>query len=223
MDAQLDAVNAATARLGFGGARIAVGETGWPSAGDATQPAATVENAATYNRRLVSKALSATQIGTPGKPGVFVPTYIFALFNEDQKPGPSSERNWGLLYPNLTPVYAIDLTGQTAASVYSPSVESPILAGPPLSAGSGMWCVSSAGADPTTMENALNFACGVNADFCAAIQSGQSCYLPDTVASHASWAFNQYWHQYKGAGGSCSFGGAAVLTSTDPSKPDCIC
>jgi hypothetical protein len=206
MDAQLDAVNAAAAGLG------------WPSAGDADQPGATLANAAAYNRRLVSKVLSTTQVGTPARPGIFIPTYIFSLFNEDLKPGPSSERNWGLLYPNLTAVYAIDLTGQTTASEYSPTGESPILATPPLSAGSGTWCVSNAAADPTTLENALNFACGANAAFCTAIQVGQSCYLPNTVASHASWALNNYWQNYKAAGGSCSFDGAGVLTSTDPSK-----
>ncbi|KAG0631139.1 hypothetical protein M758_1G230500 [Ceratodon purpureus] len=222
MDAQLDAVNAAAARLGFAGLRLSVGETGWPSAGDANQPGATIDNAATYNRRLVSKIMSTSQVGTPAKPGVVIPTYIFALFNENQKPGAASERNWGLLYPNLSPVYAIDLTGKTAASEYSPTVESPILATPPLSAGSGTWCVSNAAADPTTLENALNFACGVNAEFCAAIQSGQSCYVPNTVAGHASWALNNYWQNYKGAGGSCSFDGAGVLTSTDPSFGACV-
>lgn len=219
MDAQLDAVYAAASQIGFAGMRISVGETGWPSAGDADQPGATIDNAAAYNRRLVRKVLSTTQVGTPGRPGIVIPTYVFALFNENLKPGASSERNWGLLFPNLTPVYAIDLTGQTADTAYSPNVDpSPILATPPLSSGSGTWCISNAAADPTTLENALNFACGANAAFCTAIQPNQTCYLPSTVGSHASWAFNNYWQAYKGAGASCSFSGAGLLTSTDPSK-----
>lgn len=216
MDAQLDAVYAAGAQLGFGGLRLSVGETGWPSAGDPTQPGASVDNAAAYNRRLVRKVMSSTQVGTPGRPGIVIPTYIFALFNENQKPGPTTERNWGLLYPNLTPVYSIDLTGQTTESAYTNPP--PILATAPLSSGSGTWCISNAAVDAATLENGLNFACGADAAFCTAIQPNQSCYLPSTVAAHASWAFNNYYQAYKGAGGSCNFDGAGLLTNTDPSK-----
>ena len=214
MDAQLDAVNAASTSLGFPNVRVAIGESGWPSAGDGNQSDATVENAAAYNRRLVRKSLSTTHVGTPLRPGIFIPTYIFSLFNEDLKPGAGSERHWGLLYPNLTPVYAIDLTGQLRDNQYSPSS---VLSTPPLDT-PGTWCVSNLAADPVTLANGLNFACNASADICAALQPGQSCYLPTTVASHASWAFNSYWQKYKGAGGRCFFDGAAVLTSTDPSK-----
>ncbi|XP_024371108.1 glucan endo-1,3-beta-glucosidase GV isoform X2 [Physcomitrium patens] len=213
MDAQLDAVYAAATKLGFTSLRIAIGETGWPSAGDSTEVAATIDNAANYNRRLVRKILSTTQIGTPARPGVFIPTYIFALFNENLKPGVSSERNWGLLHPNLSPVYAIDLTGQIYDSQYSPNSNSS-----PLQTGSGTWCISNENSDPVTLENGLNFACGADVEFCKAIQPSASCYLPSTIVSHAAWAFNNYWQKYKGAGGSCSFSGAGVLTSTDPSK-----
>lgn len=118
-DAQLDAVIAATEKLGFGDVRVAVGETGWPTKSDATQVGASVVNAASYNRRLVRRIL-ATSGGTPKRPDVFIPTFIFALFNENEKPGPESERNWGLLYPDLSPVYAIDLTGQMLDSQYAP-------------------------------------------------------------------------------------------------------
>ncbi|XP_073392662.1 glucan endo-1,3-beta-glucosidase 1-like, partial [Physcomitrium patens] len=76
--------------------------------------------------------------------------------------------------------------------------------------------------DPVTLENVFNFACGADAEFCAAIQPGQSCYLPNTLVRHADWAFNSYWQKYKGAGASCSFDGAGVLTSTDPSFGECV-
>ncbi|XP_073392720.1 glucan endo-1,3-beta-glucosidase-like [Physcomitrium patens] len=132
MDAQLDAVYAASFKLGFASLRIAVGETGWPTAGDPTQVHAPIDNAAVYNRRLVRKALSTTQIGTPSRPGFIIPSYIFALFNENLKPGAGSERNWGLLYPNLSQVYALDLTGQLSDSQNSPSSDSS-----PLVSGSG--------------------------------------------------------------------------------------
>jgi exo-beta-1,3-glucanase (GH17 family) len=120
LDAQLDAVISGMEKLGVTDVRVAVGETGWPTKGDATQTGASIQNAASYNRRLVRKILATSGGGTPKRPDVFIPTFIFALFNENLKPGPESERNWGLLYPNLQPVYAIDLTGQTLDSQYAP-------------------------------------------------------------------------------------------------------
>lgn len=120
LDAQLDAVIAGMEKLGVSDVRVAVGETGWPTKADATQTGASIQNAASYNRRLVRKILAASGGGTPRRPDLFIPTFIFALFNENTKPGPESERNWGLLYPDLQPVYAIDLTGQTPDSQYTP-------------------------------------------------------------------------------------------------------
>jgi hypothetical protein len=44
-----------------------------------------------------------------------------------------------------------------------------------------------------------------------------SCFNPDTVRDHASYAFNSYY-QKNPVQTSCDFGGTAVLTSTNPSK-----
>ncbi|KAJ7514316.1 hypothetical protein O6H91_23G038800 [Diphasiastrum complanatum] len=109
LDAQLDALLAAMARLGFEKVKLWISETGWPTKGDADELGASIPNAALYNNRLVNWALGDTK-GTPRLPGEAIPTFIFALFNENLKPGPSTERNWGLLYPNGTFVYAFDLT-----------------------------------------------------------------------------------------------------------------
>ncbi|GLJ09202.1 hypothetical protein SUGI_0103690 [Cryptomeria japonica] len=94
------------ATLGYGEVKVVISETGWPTNGDSS--GATVANAASYNTRLVSKLLSNT--GTPRRPQTFFPTFIFALFNEDLKPGATTERNWGLFYADGTPVFDIDLS-----------------------------------------------------------------------------------------------------------------
>lgn len=108
--AQLDAMNSAMRKWGFGNVHIAISETGWPTKGDANQLGApSIRNAQTYNQRLVKKVLSG---GTPMYPDRFIPTFIFALFNENEKAGPTSERNWGLLDSNGDPMYRIDLTGK---------------------------------------------------------------------------------------------------------------
>ena len=97
-DAMVDAAYAALKSIGAEGVDIVVSESGWPSAGDS---AATKENARLYNSNLIQHASE----GTPRRPGTAVETYIFGLFNENQKNGPEIERNFGLLYPNKQPVY----------------------------------------------------------------------------------------------------------------------
>jgi len=103
-DAMMDAVYSAMKKLGYEDVEIAVGETGWPSAGDENEPAANLENAVSYNGNLV-KHLNSGQ-GTPLMPNRTFETYIFSFFNEDLKPS-ISERNYGLFKPDLSPVYDV--------------------------------------------------------------------------------------------------------------------
>ncbi|CAN1227315.1 Glucan endo-1,3-beta-glucosidase 11 [Linum grandiflorum] len=90
--AQVDAVVFAISKLGYGNIEVRVSETGWPSNGDADEVGATVQNAASYNRNLLRRQV-----------------YLFALFNEDMKPGPTSERNYGLYQPDCSMVYNVGL------------------------------------------------------------------------------------------------------------------
>ncbi|KAK3010839.1 hypothetical protein RJ639_011518 [Escallonia herrerae] len=112
--AQVDAVIFASARLGFGGIEVRVSETGWPSKGDQNEVGATVANAATYNRNLLRRQLRGE--GTPLRPNMRVEAYLFALFNEDMKPGPTSERNYGLYQPDLTMAYNVGLSALGSTS-----------------------------------------------------------------------------------------------------------
>lgn len=114
LDAQLDAMAAAFAAVGYPDVRIALSETGWPTIGDSNELGANIANAKVYNQNLVNHILSNPTIGTPRRPGIFIPTFIFALYNENEKPGPTTERNWGLLYPNGKPVYPINIKSVSA-------------------------------------------------------------------------------------------------------------
>ncbi|XP_010686003.2 glucan endo-1,3-beta-glucosidase 14 [Beta vulgaris subsp. vulgaris] len=105
--AQLDAVYAAIKLMGHTDIEVHVSETGWPSKGDPNEVGATIQNAATYNGNLLKRVES--KEGTPGRPNVPIIVYVFALFNENLKPGPASERNYGLYYPDTSPVYNIGL------------------------------------------------------------------------------------------------------------------
>ncbi|KAJ7515431.1 hypothetical protein O6H91_22G012900 [Diphasiastrum complanatum] len=103
--AQVDAVYAALDQLGYQDLPVVVSETGWPSQGDADQAGAGMQNAKDYNQNLISYVT--TTMGTPLKPQQALDVYIFALFNEDEKPGPTSERNFGLFNPDGTAVYSL--------------------------------------------------------------------------------------------------------------------
>ncbi|KAL8268653.1 hypothetical protein R6Q59_002451 [Mikania micrantha] len=110
--AQVDAVIFAIARLGYGGIEVRVSETGWPSKGDPDEVGATPQNAAVYNRNLLRRQLRGE--GTPLRPKMRLEIYLFALFNEDMKPGPTSERNYGLYQPDGSMAYNVGLSALSA-------------------------------------------------------------------------------------------------------------
>lgn len=125
--AQVDAAIFAMARLGYNGIEVRVSETGWPSKGDPNEVGATVVNAATYNKNLLRRQMA--NEGTPLRPNMRLEVYLFALFNEDMKPGPTSERNYGLFQPDGTMAYNVGLSAlSTPSSSSTPSTASISLA-----------------------------------------------------------------------------------------------
>ncbi|XP_030529709.1 glucan endo-1,3-beta-glucosidase-like [Rhodamnia argentea] len=99
-DAMVDAVFVALEKINAPGLSIAIGETGWPSAGN--PPHTTTDNARTYNKNFMDHVLNRT--GTPRRPGMAMEAFFFELFNEDEKAG-GVEQNFGFFYPNTRPVY----------------------------------------------------------------------------------------------------------------------
>lgn len=79
------------------------------------------------------------------------------------------------------------------------------------------WCVAKSGAPQTALQSALDFACGMGGADCSQIQQGGSCYNPNSLQNHASFAFNSYY-QKNPAPTSCDFGGTATIVNANPSK-----
>ncbi|KAE9622141.1 putative glucan endo-1,3-beta-D-glucosidase [Lupinus albus] len=212
-DQMIDAVYFAINRLGYPNVPIFIAETGWPNSGDSNQIGANINNAATYNRNFIKKVTKKPTIGTPLRPGVVLQSFLFSLFNENQKPGPGTERHFGLFYPNGKMIYDIDLSGKKSKHKKSRV--------PKNNSRRKRWCVVARGVNVTSVAKALSYACSQGNGTCDLIQPGKKCYRPNSVLWDASYAFSSYWAQFKKIGGTCYFNGLATQTSKDPSK--CFC
>ncbi|EPS61988.1 hypothetical protein M569_12804, partial [Genlisea aurea] len=200
-DAMLDAAYSAMADLNVTNVPVLVTETGWPSKGDSGEPDANPENADTYNSNLIRHVLS--KAGTPRHPGVGVGAYIYELYDEDMKPGPLSEKNWGLFDANGNPIYVLRLSDSGSVLANDTSNQT--------------YCAAREGADSRMLQAALDWACGPGKVDCSPLLQGKACYEPDTVLSHATYAFDAYYNMMGRSPGSCDFNGVASVTTTNPS------
>lgn len=126
--------------------------------------------------------------------------------------------------PSFTPSPPSSVPSPTGFAPSPPVFEPPVVYPPPTGPPSpkrgpsiALWCVAKPTVPDPIIQEAMNYACASGAD-CDTIQPSGTCFQPDTVYAHASYAFNSYWQRTKVAGGTCSFGGTAMLVTVDPSK-----
>ncbi|MCL7027622.1 hypothetical protein MKW94_015350 [Papaver nudicaule] len=190
-DVVIDAGYYAIGNLNITNAPIVVTESGWPSKGNASEPNANMYLASTYNSDLIRHILS--NAGTPNHPGVAINTYIY------------DSENWGLFYANGMPTYILNLTA--SGSLLANDAVKDLT-----------FCIARDGADEKLLLAALDFACGQGKVNCSALMQGGPCHEQDTVAAHASYAFDAYYHEKNKDPGTCDFKGVAILTTTNPSE-----
>lgn len=201
-DAMIDSAYFSMKNLNITDVVVLVSETGWPSKGDSKEPYATVDNSDTYNSNLIKHVFDRT--GTPFHPEITSSAYIYELFNEDLRSTPISEANWGLFYGNTTPVYLLHVSGSGTFLATDSTNKT--------------YCIAMDGMDKKTLQTALDWACGPGRANCSEIQPGESCFQPNNVQNHASYAFDSYYQMEARAPDSCDFKGVAMITTSDPSK-----
>ncbi|XP_009804917.1 glucan endo-1,3-beta-D-glucosidase isoform X2 [Nicotiana sylvestris] len=169
-DAQVDAIHSALNAWGFKEVQIVVAETGWPYKGDPNEVGPSVDNAKAYNGNLINHLRS--MVGTPLMPGISVDTYIFALYDEDLKPGPGSERSFGLFKPDLSVTYDVGLSknAQTPTAPVTPvspapattptTPTTPVTPVTPTPKPTGAaWCMPKPGTPDAELQANLDYAC----------------------------------------------------------------
>ncbi|TKY57724.1 Glucan endo-1,3-beta-glucosidase 7 [Spatholobus suberectus] len=229
-DAQVDAVRSALDSMGFKNVEIVVAETGWPYKGDSDEAGPSLENAKAYNGNLIAHLRS--MVGTPLMPGKSVDTYLFALYDEDLKPGPASERAFGLYNPDLSMIYDAGLSKQQQTSsppVVAPTTpdvpKSPVtpttVPSPTKTNNNATWCVPKAGVTDAELQANLDYACGQGID-CTAIQQGGACFEPNTLVNHAAYAMNLLYQTAERNPLTCDFSQTAMLSSNNPSYKSCV-
>ncbi|GLT93082.1 hypothetical protein SLE2022_108880 [Rubroshorea leprosula] len=209
LDQLLDSTYSAMNAVGYGDVDIVIGETGWPSLGDPSN-VANIDNAMSYNGNLIRELLAGK--GTPLMPNRRFEAYIFALFNENQKPGPVAERNWGLFWPNFAPVYNSGVLRNGAQTVPTPAVPAP--------ATGKQFCVPKQGISDGQLQSNIDYICAQGVD-CSPINPGGGCTYPNNIRDRATFAMNSYYRTRGQTFNECNFGGTGQLTTVDPSHGSC--
>ncbi|XP_041991765.1 glucan endo-1,3-beta-glucosidase-like [Salvia splendens] len=102
-DAMVDGVYYALEKAGGGSMELVVSESGWPSGGG-DGVVESVEKAAIYYRNLIGHV----EGGTPKRKGKALETYLFGMFDENEKSGSATEQHFGLFNPiDKTPKYQL--------------------------------------------------------------------------------------------------------------------
>ncbi|KAJ9553404.1 hypothetical protein OSB04_017449, partial [Centaurea solstitialis] len=217
-DQLMDAVYVSMKKLGYPDVEIIVAETGWPSGGDPQNTHANPANAAAYNGGLIKRVSSG--VGTPLMPGRKFETYIFSLFNENQK-GPSlDEKNFGLFRPDFTQVYNIGIfRGSQQTPRGSSPKPAPVAPKPaPVAPVQGKkWCVPKPDATNAALQSNIDYVCSSGAD-CSPIQAGGACFEPNNVRAHAAFVMNSFYQTNGRNDFNCDFAHTGAITNIDPSK-----
>ncbi|VVB06110.1 unnamed protein product [Arabis nemorensis] len=84
-----------------------------------------------------------------------------------------------------------------------------------------LWCVAKNNAEDSSLQTAMDWACGQGGADCGPIQQGGPCNDPTDIQKMASCVFNNYYLKNGLADEACNFNNNAALTSINPSQGTC--
>ncbi|KAH0874067.1 hypothetical protein HID58_071429 [Brassica napus] len=84
-----------------------------------------------------------------------------------------------------------------------------------------LWCVAKNNAEDSSLQTAIDWACGQGGADCSPIQQGRACNDPTDIQKMASYVFNNYYLKNGLADDACNFNNNAALTSINPSQGTC--
>ena len=119
--------------------------------------------------------------------------------------------------PSEIPVALAPASSSDASPPYAPPPCAARQMAAPPAGWEQAWCVAKPTAPSELLQDAMDYACGEGGADCEEIKPQGSCFYPNNIISHASFAFNSYWQRSKSSGGSCDFNGIAALIGSDPS------
>ncbi|CAA6658182.1 unnamed protein product [Spirodela intermedia] len=209
-DAMIDAAYFSLRNLNFSGVPVLVTETGWPHGGDSRQePHATAENADAYNSNLIRHLLLERARHAAATGGHAERVHLRAVRRGPAR-GAGVGDEVGAVRRRRGAGVPAACGGQRGVPGKGHGGED-VLRGRAAGGGGGEDAASGAGLGVRAGEG------GLRRD-----SAGGACYAPNSVRAHSSYAFDSYYQRHGKAAGSCSFHGAAMVTTTDPSHGRCI-
>ncbi|CAH8390190.1 unnamed protein product [Eruca vesicaria subsp. sativa] len=79
-----------------------------------------------------------------------------------------------------------------------------------------LWCVAKNNAEDSSLQAAIDWACGPGGTDCSGIQQGGPCYDPSDILKMASYVFNNYYLKNGPEDEACNFSNNAAVTSLNP-------
>ncbi|XP_010460010.1 PREDICTED: major pollen allergen Ole e 10-like [Camelina sativa] len=92
----------------------------------------------------------------------------------------------------------------------------------PVVTSNRQWCIAKYTASTEQLQANIDYACSFNNVDCRPIQPGGSCYEPNTLLDHASYAMNFYYQNNGRIDSACSFGRTGCFIFNDPSHGSCV-
>ncbi|CAN8254301.1 unnamed protein product [Cochlearia groenlandica] len=84
-----------------------------------------------------------------------------------------------------------------------------------------LWCVAKNDAEDSSLQTAIDWACGQGGADCRQIRQGGSCYDTTDMVKMASYVFNDYYLKNGLVDDACYFDNNAALTTINPSQGTC--